>query len=290
MSNESSEVAGLPERDIEILKHVNRCRFMRSGQIWKLVFPEKKVIRVPNRRLKRLKDLGYLATREFRKGNGALTESLYFLTPQGATYLHNLGFKVMLYSEERNKNYPWYLHALGISDFYVSLNLANANDSPIQLIRYINEFEIMSNAKKDAGLAKRKIFAKLQDQRGKDYEVLPDALFILQDSETQEKMMFCLEVDRSTETWTVLKNKLIGYNLARKTKFFSKFVKDYQDFVILFQCESERRAKNIHQAFAEMEGEEYVWTCTREDVKTKNLLHDPIFRDWQGERVGVLVE
>lgn len=280
------------ERDKQILKLLNACRFARTGQVWQHVFPEKKERRVPNRRLKKLCEHGLVGYREPQQEGAGKREYIYYLTPQGAEFLKDSGENVLIYSEARNKNYPWYLHALRITDFYIHLQKSaqGLDENGIVLKRFINEFEIRSNTKK--GQDGRKLFFKLQGQ-GKTYEVVPDALFILQDIESQEKMLYCLEVDRTTESWSVIKDKLLGYNLARQQKnLFRNFGISEKfgnaPFRILFQCESERRAKNIRQVFSGMENEKLVWTTTIDKIQKYDVLHDPIWTNFEEKERAIL--
>lgn len=272
------------ERDIKILKLLNRCRFARTSHVWKHVFPEKKERRVPNKRLKILCQNGFIAYREPQQEGTGKKEYIYYLTPQGSSYLKDCGENVLIYNEARNKNYPWYLHALRTTDFFVSLykSAQNLNRKEIIIRRYINEFEIRSNARsKEFATSGRKLFFKIQN-----YEVVPDALFILEDVETKERMIYCVEVDRSSETWKILKDKLLGYNLAREQNIFKKFGASH--FHILFQCESEKRAKNVHEVFQGMENNKYVWTSTIEQVQKNDVFHAPIWKNFEEKKLSIL--
>lgn len=284
-----SETIFVPtERDLKILHLLNRCRFARTGHVWQHVFPEKKERRVPNKRLKTLCEKGFISYREPQQEGSGKKEYIYYLTPQGASYLSDSGEQILLYSEARNKNYPWYLHALRITDFYIHLHKSAQHlAKDLVLKRYMNEFEIRSNARKNEGVSGRKLFFKLQGQ-GKNYEVVPDALFILEETESKERMMYCVEVDRSSETWKILKDKLLGYNIARQQNVFKKFGASH--FHILFQCESEQRAQNIHQVFQGMENNRYVWTTSIGKIQKNDVLHAPIWKNFEGKHLSILAE
>jgi hypothetical protein len=92
LSRHKRNTKGVPlaitDRDIEILKAVNRCRYMRTGQVKRLVFPENKSTQSCQRRLKRLfhkKFLGRIMP-FVQIGNGG-TESACYLDEDGIALL-----------------------------------------------------------------------------------------------------------------------------------------------------------------------------------------------------------
>ena len=112
------------------------------------------------------------------------------------------------------------------------------------------------------------------------YTVYPDALIILRGKGEYAKFqkLYFLEVDRSTEGLRIIQDKVIGYNLYRRENVFKKFGA-FDDFQVLFQAPSQKRAGNIRQALTDLEGTESVWVTSADQVTEDSILGSTIWTD-----------
>ena len=90
--------------------------------------------------------------------------------------------------------------------------------------------------------------------------------------------LFFMEIDRGTEELTKIKDKVIGYNLYREQKMFSKYSK-FPDFTVLFQTSSEKRAANMREYLSDVKGSELVWVTDYTILNEASILQGKIWRN-----------
>lgn len=106
--------------------------------------------------------------------------------------------------------------------------------------------------------------------RGRSCRVRPDAYLAVDGPTTNH---FLLEVDRSTETHAVIRDKLLGYRELRKTgEFSSPFASNDSPsvpFRVLFVCRSAKRRDNLAGLALSLHPPilSQAWFATIDDVK-----------------------
>lgn len=281
----------ITERDLEILRWLSRCRYLRTGQVHRLVFGENATDQSARRRLKFLYHAGLVGRIEPRTtiGRGS-AEIAYCLERGGADVLAGMGEAPRIFGKG-GKVGPLFLeHALDVSEFRVVTELALRGHSAVALARFVADFEIKSEAKPGAGKERYALYSAVAEPlTGRTLEVYPDALVILRGkgeyAEHQE--LFMVEIDRGTEDLTRIQDKVRGYHQFARERLFHKFGK-FPDFLVLIQTSSPRRAGNMRQALQGLAGTERVWITSVDQVTPETVLASPIWRDHENKPRQVL--
>lgn len=264
----------LTARDVDILRAVNRCRYLRTGQIHRLVFPDCRSNQSARRRLKYIYHNQYLGRiAPFTQAGQGSGEMAYFLDQAGAEFLRDVGKEPL--SLPRNHRvrhaFPW--HALDIADFRVHLECA--------LRRFTADFELKEPTKSAIGNKRYRLYDEVLHPINKQrYVVYPDALIILQGKGEHQgfQRLFFLEIDRGTAPLGAIRDKVIGYNLYRRLGIFKKFGR-FDRFRVLIQTSSQKREANIRTALTDQEGADLVWVTDVSRVTEKTLLEAEIWQD-----------
>lgn len=295
LSKHTRESAGVPfaltERDVEILRAVNRFRYLKTGQINRLLFPECKTQQSTRRRLKYLfhnKFIGRIMPLT-RMGEGA-GEITYFLDKAGEEYLQE-SEEAFVYTKAGQVEHQFLNHALDVSEFRINLELALKEHPIVSLQSFIADFEIRTPTHEAIGNKIYKLYDEVFHQvEKKRYIVYPDALFILQGKGEYEahKKLYLVEIDRGTEGFKVIKDKITGYRLYRQKGVFQKYDAELDNFSVLLQTISEKRAQNMRQELNGWEGAELVWITHASAVNEQTILSAPIWRDFKQTYQSVL--
>ena len=272
----------LTDRDIEILRAVNRYRYLRTGQIKRLVFPENTTEQSARRRLKYLFHNGYLGrVMPFvRVGEGS-SETAYYVDKAGRDILQQAGEEIAAYATGGQVKHQFLDHALDISEFRVHLELALADHPTVEMHRFTADFEVKTHTANAIGKRRYKLFDEVAHPVTKEsYVVYPDALIVLKGkgSLEQYQRLYFVEIDRGTEGLNVIKDKIIGYSLYLKQNVFAKFGK-FKTFVVLLQTNSAKRAENIRHFLTGIDGAELVWISEAGQVKQETIVISPIWQD-----------
>lgn len=272
----------LTDRDIEILKAVNRCRYLKTSQIKKLVFADNKTIQPTRRRLKYLYHNKFLdrVVPFVQIGKGE-AETAYFLDKEGTELLKDSEEEIYVYSKTGQVKHHFLSHALGISEFRINLEIALKNHTVIDLKRFTADFEIKAHTKEAVGKKIYKLFDEVTHPINKGrYIVYPDALIVFQGKGkySEYQKLFFLEIDRGTEGLSRIQNKIVGYHIYFQQKIFTKFGK-FKDFTILLQTNSTKRAQNIRKSLTDLNGTQFLWITTHNKANEKTILHNPIWQD-----------
>jgi hypothetical protein len=165
----------LTERDIVLLLHVYKYRYLSFSQVARLVFPSK---RTAYRRIQILTEAYYLKT--FTAPN--IAERIIYLDKAGAEIvageLHVEVEDLQWYRYSRApKDYYFLRHFLAINDFRILITSACEN-SPIQLVGFIPEY---FGEKTVYGNVKKYIRDNVCDiaNKNEQYSHTPDAVFAL---------------------------------------------------------------------------------------------------------------
>lgn len=203
----------LTARDAEILRMVNRHRFLRSHQIADLVTGSRQQVL---RRLQKLYHHGYLERPACqldyyqRAGSRCIA---YGLGSRGASYLRradDMPFSRLDWTSRNRAIKRLFLeHGLMVSDIMVSLELACRKRGDVRLLI---EAEIPLPA---ATRKERDPFRWTITGSGKDnFGVIPDRVFALEFAQTNERILYFLEADRGT--MPVERAKQDASSIARK--------------------------------------------------------------------------
>ena len=280
----------LTERDLAILKALGDYRYLRTGQVARLVFPDSKTMQGARRRLKYLYHAGYVG-RIQPMTDSALgqAEMAYFLEPAGADLLDD---DALPRFSRKGLVKPLFLrHALEVSEFRLNLELAAQAASGIGLHRVVMDFELKSHTEQAVGRRRYRLFDEVLDPIGKRKLVVhPDMLFVLKAETGQGQVfqrLFFVEIDRGTEGLRVISDKLTGYHLYKREGIFRKFG-EFADFRVLIQTNSEKRRENIREAAGKFDGVLDAWVTDDRLVNVGSVLRGPIWSK-PGERVPAAI-
>lgn len=190
----------ITSRDLEIIRQISRHRFLRSTQIIALAGGSAQQVL---RRLQRLYHLGYLERPRcqidyyHRSGSQRL---VYGLARKGAALLASQGDTSHRSLDWNEKNQhigrPFLEHALLVSDFTVSLELACRSRNDVRLIT-ANELPLPPATQK----LREPFHWGVTLTTGEKIGIVPDAVFALDQTRadnTTERTFYFLEADRAT--------------------------------------------------------------------------------------------
>ena len=250
----------LTDRDLDIMAHVGRSRFLRSTDIAKLVAgTEKKVIE----RLGQLFYAGYLdrvdETQYYRPGAGS-ARIVYALTDQGARALidqkrmppvQRLAFARK--NQEATK--PHIKHTLAVADFTVRLTTGCRRRSDITLQLRDELLATMPEQTRTSGAPFKWTVPVMHQGELVKIGINPDLEFALAYTDGTRRC-FLVERDRGSmpiarerlDQTSILK-KLLGYDSGRKQDLH-KTQFNWRNFRVLFIAETPQRADNIIHTIA----------------------------------------
>jgi hypothetical protein len=283
----------LTERDFAILEALNRFRFLRTSQIKHLLFSENKTVQSTHRRLKYLFHNKYVGrvTPYVQYGQGN-TETAYFLDKKGIELLKENDIDIYPYSYHKpgQVRFKFLHHSLDISEFRVYLEIALKDHLVVELKRFVTDFEMRLHIGQAVGKKRYRLYDEIIHPVNKQtYIVYPDALIIFTGKGEYQKFqrLFFLEIDRGTEGLTKIKDKVIGYNLYREQKIFTKYGK-FPDFTVLFQTSSEKRAGNMRDYLTDVKGTELVWITDHTKVNEDTILQEKIWKNHELEMKSIV--
>lgn len=280
----------LTERDLHILYALGRYRYLRTGQVARLIFPQSKTVQSARRRLKYLYHAGFVGRIQPIADNPtSQPEMAYFLEAAGAELLDE---DTLPRFSRKGMVKPLFLrHALDLSEFRLKLELAVEALEGITLKRAVMDYELKTQTEKAVGKRRYRLFDEVLDPIGKRKLIVhPDLMFILE-SELDDgrvfRRLFFVEVDRGTEGLRVIKDKLTGYSLYRRESVFKKFG-DFSDFRVLIQTNSPKRCANIQKLVGEFADGVDAWVTTDNLIEPESVLQGVIWRDSKSELKTIL--
>jgi hypothetical protein len=280
----------LTERDREVIEALRRYRYLRTGQIHRLVFAPQAGLQMTRRRLRFLAapEFAYLQRAEFYVHEGAIKpESAYFLGSAGLGLLTELGLPPPPYPTDRpgRVRHRFLEHALELSEFRLKLELALRPLPFLSLPRFVAEFEIKEHLQNAVSKERYKLYHAFPGGPRR-LVVFPDAMFILRQRETTAERLYFAEIDRGTEGAQVIRDKAAAYQLYREQGIFKKFG-SFPRFRVLFQAPSEKHSRQIRQALAGSKGEELFWVAAATELSPATLLTAPVWTDSAGKRRAI---
>ncbi|MEM7241239.1 MAG: replication-relaxation family protein [Pseudomonadota bacterium] len=269
----------MTERDTEILRALGEYRYLRTGQISRLIFPNNNTVQSARRRLKYLYHAGYIGRIQPMEDQplGA-TELAYFLEKAGRELLDD--DSLPNFSLKQHVKPLFLRHALQVSEFRLQWTQATEAEQNIYLHRVIMDSELKQHTEGLIGKKRYRLFDELHDPIGKRKLVVhPDLLLIMRaelPSGKESKRLFLVEIDRGTEGLRVIADKLTGYHLYRRERVFKKFG-SFDNFRVLIQTTSEKRAQNIASIAKDFSEVLDVWVVENNRASAKSVLRKPIW-------------
>jgi hypothetical protein len=167
--------ARLTDRDLRMLVKCAICRWLTTGQIQRLYFPNA-TLNAVQKRLRKLSDAGYL--RSYREHLTA--EAVHALGPKGKPLIEAKGVGAVL-AAEVPRHLP---HLLGVNEVRIAVERG-----PMQVAYFFSYWQLAD--------------------LGWKHPVIPDAVFAIRNP---ERRTFVIEYDRGTETLGKLLEKLRLYD------------------------------------------------------------------------------
>lgn len=275
----------LTERDREILRAVARYRYLRTGQVCRLLFAPTSSMQMARRRLRLLASdsCRYLRRVEcLVRTEGMPQESAYYLAPAGISYLTDLGDTPPEYALERQGRvrHRFLEHALALSEFRLLLELALRRLPFLTLRRFVPDFEVKEHLKATGGKERFKLYYAFPSGPPRRRVVYPDAMIVLavgDDKEGQQRLFF-VEIDRGTESHGVICDKVFAYERYLEAGIFRKFGA-FPRFRVLLQTHSPRRARLLRETLASVRGGELVWIAAEPDLTPETILTGAVWTD-----------
>lgn len=281
----------LTDRDVEILRALNRYRYLRTGQVHELLFSDNGTIQSARRRLRNLYHHGLIARAQpYVQVGKPLPEIAYYLDRKGRKILQEQGESVQLWRKGGEVKYQFLEHAIALSQFRLHLEKAVAAMDDVELELFIPDFQMREAAEHYAGRKRYLLFREVfHPIHRKNFVVHPDALIVLSrlSQGTKQHLMLCLEIDRGTEGLERIRDKVTGYQLASEQKLFRP-IADIPNFFVLFQAPSERRATSIFHALLDHIGAGMTRVSSADVVSTETILNANIWRDAEGQKRAIL--
>ncbi len=167
--------ARLTDRDLRLLVKCAICRWLTTGQIQRLYFPQA-TLNAVQKRLRKLSDAGYL--RSYREHPTA--EAVHALGPKGKVLVEEKGVEAVIAADV-----PQQLeHLLGVNEIRIAVETG-----AVQVAHFFAYWQL--------------------SDIGWSHAVIPDAVFAVR---VPERRTWVVEYDRSTETLTKLLLKLRSYD------------------------------------------------------------------------------
>ena len=290
----------LTDRDYTILQRLNRYRYLRTGQVQRLLFPECKGVQMARRRLRNLSDshYGYIKRIEpyVQIGHGS-AETAWYLGRAGEEILRARGERLRHYARDNSGRvkHEFLAHALAISEFRVQLELALQRLDTVRLERSIADFELKAAAGRQVGLKAHILFDEVfappgyAGQTTSRYVVHPDLLVLLQGTGrfTEHRQLFFVEIDRGSESLGTVRRKVIGYGLFLEQNRHHSFAAT-KSFTVLIQTTSPRRAANLQRALQGLHAEKIVLLTSEAEITAETLLTAPIWHTAGGQQRAIV--
>lgn len=260
----------LTARDLTILAHVARHRFLSSAHIVALDGGSKQNVQ---RCLRALYDHGYLDRPEAQLAKRPLEGArpfIYGIGKKGAVALREHGHKIndaVDWTEKHKRAGSVFIeHTIEIADFMTSVELACRENVDVELVR---EHDLITLAPAETRKAREPLRFKVRSPQPGSHEewsVVPDGLFgLLFSNETAA--YFLLEIDRGTiplvrteVEGTAAWRKNIAYKLAtywegwRAGRHLAHYGEHVKAFRVLMVTSSKKRVDNMVEIQREVTG------------------------------------
>lgn len=279
----------LTERDAQILRAVNRHRFLRSQQITDLVGGSRQQVL---RRLQMLFHHGYLERPRCQldyyqhPGSRSIT---YGLASRGAAHLRrvdDIPFSRLDWTSRNRAVKRLFLeHALMVSDIMVALEIACRKRGDVRLL-IEHEIPLPPATRNQRDPFRWTVTVSGNEKLG----VIPDRVFALEFPESGERILYFLEADRGT--MPVERHSAHTSSVARKYQCYTKTWKQrvqqarfgFERMRVLMVTNTEQRMRHLLVACEELHPGSGLFLFTH----TATLLPNTEILDMCWERSGLL--
>lgn len=274
-----------------IIKAVNQYRYMRTGQINRLLFPDNTSPQSCQKRLKVLYHNKYLdRVLPFLQAGvqGQESDLAYRLDTMGEQFLEDMDIPLLFSRKKSRVKHNYLSHALDLSEFRVNLERALAQNDAISLRKFVPDFMLKEGQLGLTGLNRFRLYDEIKHPTtGQSLVFYPDALVVLEGSKTRNQRLFFVEIDRGTEGLETIRGKIAAYHQYATQGRQSKFG-PYSRFVVLFQTSSPRRAENMVRLVSQMQCEPTVLVTDHRQVIPESILKGEIWRTSDGNTTSLL--
>jgi hypothetical protein len=247
----------LTERDIEIVREVERHRFLRSTHVSLLLdAPHKKICE----RLTHLYHAGYLdrprSQLEYHVHGGGSAHYVYALGNRGAGLLKECGGaaqgSVNWERKNRDSTRQFLLHALSVAEFRVALAVSCRSHPELRLLE---ADDLLQSAPEPLLREPNPWHWRVRVQRNgqsTDIGVIPDYAFalILPDGRRRPFVVECdrgtMPIERGSLTQTSILRKLLAYEATRARSILNDRF-GWKNFRVLVSTTSEERLGNMRE-------------------------------------------
>lgn len=280
-------------RDVEIIRHVARYRFLNSDHIRRLVPGSAKNI---GNRLKALFEHGYLDRPDcqydtYRPGGGA-SPIVYALADRGAHLLASTATDAGSARgswTQKNKSVgrPFLEHTLAIADFSVAMRAAIDARAAVDLIEGEELIAGFPNETRAQAKPYRVSVPVFHQSTRMDIGLEPDYAFSLYLPKAKRRAFFLVEIDRGT--MPVERERLHQSSILRKLLAYQAFWQSkrqqqhfgWRNFRVLFVTTSTERVKHMLAAVdthTAIKGSPLFWFA---DKQTLYASPDILAQDWR---------
>jgi hypothetical protein len=280
------------ERDMEVLKALNRCRYLRTGQVHRLAFSDNATLQSTRRRLRLLFHNGYIGrVAPFVRAGETPAEEAFFLDTKGIEFLSGHG-EELIGGKRAFQIRPEFLHhALAVSDFRLNVEEALAAHAVVELQTIVCDFAVHAQMNHGNPKARHVLYKKLTDiQTAQSYEFYPDLLVLLRGKGkfADRQQLIFVEVDCATMSLQRLRHKAIAYHLYREAGFFTAHGTSLAGFTVLIQTTTPKRAENLRAELQGTQGADLIWIAAEGAVSAATVFSAPIWTDYTGKPRQVL--
>ncbi|MGB1234676.1 MAG: replication-relaxation family protein [Planktomarina sp.] len=276
----------ITDRDLEIMRALNRYRYMRTGQIHQLLFSDNGTVQSARRRLRALYHHRYIARAQpYVQVGKPAPEIAYYLDRKGRQLMRKENQTVKYWRKGGEVKYQFLEHALAVSQFRVDLEIAVSQMDDVSLDLFIPDFEMRKQAEEYVGKKRYLLYREATHPANrKSYIVHPDALIVLTVDRNGKKAsrMLCLEIDQGTQGLDRIRDKMTGYRLAQQENLLHQF-SGLSSFIVLFQANTARRADNIFNALVDHASEDLARVSSRDNISADTIISEPIWKTLAGD-------
>ena len=283
----------LQYRDIILFEALAKYRYLKTSRIHELIFDGKSDTAI-RRRLAKLYQNNYI-DRIFIENPLATHyrgEACYFLDRDGYRVLvEEKGYRGRFHQKNKNVKPIFLNHTLLGIDFRLEVERSIENNTDVLLPQngWVTEYDMLdpqATKKKDKYILFNEVFDPFNQKKMTLY---PDAAFVLNGiGEYKDKQaLYFVEIDRGTESSSVISKKLRAYHCFSLSKAFKRYAKvDF--FRVLFVTTSLRRVNGIMQNLEGSFGLDLFFFADTAIINESNVITDSIWARSNGEIVPLV--
>ena len=279
----------ITERDIDVLRVLDRYYVLSRPQIQRLCFPSDTTGRVTRRRLQALVSHDLISRHRVLVHHpfSAPPGSVYYPAKKGcellAEYVDDERHLLTPTQQPQAHHVP---HWLAVSDTHIALDGAIAAQQAVKLAGWINEWDIVN---KDESVPEKRFRLYQLIRESPRLICAPDAAFML--TVQGFSKVFYLEQDRNTTgVRQVAARKSPGYAaMAERLLHRKHFPETNVDaFTVLLIAPTDRRRDALKKTFRE-KPQSHVWKfAAMTDLTPETFLHAPVFHPCAGDPVPLV--